>query len=109
MIILEWETEHSPFGKDKDSITSLHATVLMETSITFKITTTLKILKVFGHMFTIHTVMTRTKQLVLLSMEIKISNQSNMIQLMPPPNSLDSFWEVMMPADILDSMVFSQQ
>jgi hypothetical protein len=54
-------------------------------------------------------VMTRTKQLVSLNMEIKISNQSNMIQLMPLPNSLDSFWEVMMPADILDSMVFSQQ
>ena len=74
MITLEWEIEHWLSGKDKDSIISLHAINKMVMSTLFKILTTQKILKEFGRIFIIHTVLIRRKLLLLLNMVQKISN-----------------------------------
>jgi hypothetical protein len=89
--ILEWETELSPSGKDKDSITTQLAMQSMEMLMSFKISIIQLILKVFGHLSTIHTVMTRQELLVSLSMEMMKLNQSDTMSLTQEQNVLNSF------------------
>jgi hypothetical protein len=90
MITFVWETELSPYGKDKDSIISPLATQRLETSIKFKMLTTQLILKVYGHTFTIHSVLMRIK--LLHSFNMATPNQSKLFTrlLMLPQNMLDS-------------------
>jgi hypothetical protein len=106
MITSEWATEHWQFGKDKDSIISLHVTRLIAIQITLRILIILKILKDCGLIFTIHTVMIRIEQLVTLSLEMMIFNLSDMMLTTQRLSLWDLFWEVMMKEDILDLMVF---
>ena len=79
MITLEWEIECWLFGKDKDIIISLHATKLITIQITSRTSTIQKILKDYGHIFTIHIVMIRIEQLVISNTEMMIYNQLNMM------------------------------
>jgi hypothetical protein len=62
MIILEWEIECWLFGKDKDIIISQHAIRLIIIQIISRILIIQKILKEFGHIYIIHTVMIRIEQ-----------------------------------------------
>ena len=107
MIMLEWEIELWQFGKDKDSIISLHVIKRVTMLMWLRMLIIQMILKVFGHTFTIHTVQKRIMQLHLLSLEKVISNKWHIKSLIQLLNKLDLFWEVQMIRDIQHLMVFS--
>jgi len=81
MIILEWETEHWLYGKDKDTIISQPAIPPLIMSIKFKTSTIQLILRDFGLISTIRTVLMKIKLSPLLNMEMEKSNRSPTRQL----------------------------
>lgn len=90
MITLEWEIEHWLSGKDKDSITSLHAINKMVMSMLFKTLTIQKILKEFGHTFIIHIVLKKRKQSHILNLVKMMLKKLNIQSHIQQPNMLDS-------------------
>jgi len=105
MIISEWETEHWLFGKDKDTIISLLAILLLTMWIRFKTLTTRQTLKECGLTFTILIVRKPKKQWPLSNMELAIYKQSLIRHLIKKPNTSDLYWEELMKRDIQASMV----
>ena len=70
MEILIWEIDYLLSGKDKDIIISQHAINQRINQMLFKISIIQLILKVFGHIFIIHSVLMKTRLLHLLNMVI---------------------------------------